>query len=125
MKSCFIVQKIELFAKERGNNMDIIELIKKIEQVSKKIEGKSADECRLIMIDQLIKLEYKINDLEDELKYSFEKIYELKNRDNKNKGEELIDYEQLKEENEFLMRENLKLIMKLNTMNQLKSCNNF
>lgn len=105
--------------------MDIIELIKKIEQVSKKIEGKSADECRLIMIDQLIKLEYKINDLEDELKYSFEKIYELKNHDNKNKSEEFIDYEQLKEENEFLMRENLKLIMKLNTMNQLKSCNNF
>ena len=106
--------------------MDIIELIKKIEKVSKKIEGKTADECRLIMIDQLIKLEYKINDLEDELKHSFDEIYELKNNKNSNKNNTVNnDYEQLKEENEFLMKENLKLIMKLNTMNQLKSCNNF
>ena len=32
-------------------------------------------------------------------------------------------YEKLKEENELLMKENLKLIMKLNTMNKLKEAN--
>ena len=104
--------------------MDIIELIKKVEEISKKIEGKTAEECRLIMIDQIINLEYKINDLEDELKNTFEKIYELKSsrlQTDKN----IIEYEKLKEENELLMRENFKLIMKLNTMKELKKCNNF
>lgn len=104
--------------------MDIIELIKKVEEISKKIEGKTAEECRLIMIDQIINLEYKINDLEDELKNTFEKIYELKSsRPQTDKN--IIEYEKLKEENELLMRENFKLIMKLNTMKELKKCNNF
>lgn len=103
--------------------MDIIELIKKVENISKKIEGKDATESRLIMVDEIIKLEYRINDLEDELKDTFEKIYELKNKNNKDTNEETKEYEQLKEENELLMKENLKLIMKLNTMNKLKEAN--
>ena len=103
--------------------MDIIELIKKVENISKKIEGKDATESRLIMVDEIIKLEYRINDLEDELKDTFEKIYELKNKNNKDTNKEIKEYEQLKEENELLMKENLKLIMKLNTMNKLKEAN--
>ena len=35
--------------------MDIIELIKKVENISKKIEGKDATESRLIMVDEIIK----------------------------------------------------------------------
>ena len=103
--------------------MDIIELIKKVENISKKIEGKDATESRLIMVDEIIKLEYRINDLEDELKDTFEKIYELKNKNNKDTNKETKEYEQLKDENDLLMKENLKLIMKLNTMNKLKEAN--
>lgn len=103
--------------------MDIIELIKKVENISKKIEGKDATESRLIMVDEIIKLEYRINDLEDELKDTFEKIHELKNKNNKDTNKETKEYEKLKEENELLMKENLKLIMKLNTMNKLKEAN--
>ena len=72
--------------------MDIIELIKKVENISKKIEGKDATESRLIMVDEIIKLEYRINDLEDELKDTFEKIHELKNKNNKDTNKETKEY---------------------------------
>ena len=53
--------------------MDIIELINKIESISSKIEGKNPDETRMIIVDEIIKLEYRIFNLQDELKYTFQK----------------------------------------------------
>ena len=104
--------------------MNINELITKVENISMRIKGKDIEECRLIMVDEIIKLEYRINDLQDELKYTFEKMDRLKNDINKesncNYGKMSIELEQLKEENELLMRENLNLIMKLNSMKALE-----
>lgn len=98
--------------------MDIIELINKIESISSKIEGKNPDETRLIIIDEIIKLEYRIFNLQDELKYTFQKINQLKDRNN-NDDLEKINIEKLKEQNELLMRENLNLIQKVHKLNDL------
>lgn len=100
--------------------MDIIELINKIESISSKIEGKNPDETRLIIIDEIIKLEYRIFNLQDELKYTFQKINQLKDRNNNNNHDlEKINIEKLKEQNELLMRENLNLIQKVHKLNDL------
>lgn len=99
--------------------MDIIELINKIESISSKIEGKNPDETRLIIIDEIIKLEYRIFNLQDELKYTFQKINQLKDRNNNNHDLEKINIEKLKEQNELLMRENLNLIQKVHKLNDL------
>lgn len=98
--------------------MDIIELINKIENISSKIEGKNPDETRIIIVDEIIKLEYRIFNLQDELKYTFQKISQLKDRNN-NDDLEKINIEKLKEQNELLMRENLNLIQKVHKLNDL------
>ena len=101
--------------------MDIIELINKIESISSKIEGKNPDETRMIIVDEIIKLEYRIFNLQDELKYTFQKINQLKDRNNNNNNNNLekINIEKLKEQNELLMRENLNLIQKVHKLNDL------
>lgn len=101
--------------------MDIIELINKIESISSKIEGKNPDETRMIIVDEIIKLEYRIFNLQDELKYTFQKINQLKDRNNNNNNHDLekINIEKLKEQNELLMRENLNLIQKVHKLNDL------
>ena len=101
--------------------MDIIELINKIESISSKIEGKNTDERRMIIVDEIIKLEYRIFNLQDELKYTFQKINQLKDRNNNNNNHDLekINIEKLKEQNELLMRENLNLIQKVHKLNDL------
>lgn len=98
--------------------MDIIELINKIENISSKIEGKNPDETRIIIVDEIIKLEYRIFNLQDELKYTFQKISQLKDKNN-NDDLEKINIEKLKEQNELLMRENLNLIQKVHKLNDL------
>ena len=91
--------------------MDIIDIIKKINDISNKTEGKTYNESKLIMVDEIIKLHKRINLLEDELKYTFERINELKN--NRYYDSEELNVIELKEQNELLIRENFNLIMKL------------
>ena len=91
----------------------------KIESISSKIEGKNPDETRMIIVDEIIKLEYRIFNLQDELKYTFQKINQLKDRNNNNHDLEKINIEKLKEQNELLMRENLNLIQKVHKLNDL------
>ena len=53
------------------------------------------------------------------MKYTFQKINQLKDRNNNNHDLEKINIEKLKEQNELLMRENLNLIQKVHKLNDL------
>lgn len=102
--------------------MDIIELIEKIESISNKVEVETESSIGAIkaLIDHIIKLEYRISDLEDEISDNLQKICQLKSSNKKSE----FNVKLLTDENEFLMKENLRLITKLNNKENLKRCDN-